>query len=190
MSPGLHKPEAGEHRVDVDERERGYTQRMSKTRTLLFGGTVVGTFDICYAITFWAIRAGVKPMRVFQSVAAGLLGRPAALAGGIQTAILGGFLHYFIATMVVIVYFVASRWIPLLVKQPIIFGLLYGVGVWVVMNYVVIPLSRTSRGANIPVWIVCSIIVHALLIGLPAALFSARVAVDQSNAMTPSFQSL
>ena len=166
-------------------------KRFSPALTLLFGGIVVGTFDICYAITFWSIRAGVKPMRVFQSVAAGLLGRQAAVAGGIKTAILGGFLHYFIATTVVVVYWFASRWIPVLVKQPIIFGLIYGVGVWVVMNYVVIPLSRTSRGANIPVWIICSIIVHAFLIGLPAALFSARAAsAPQSNAMTPSFQSL
>ena len=156
-------------------------KRFSPALTLLFGGLVVGAFDICYAITFWSIRAGVKPMRVFQSVAAGVLGRPAAAAGGIQSAILGGFLHFFIATMVVIVYWLAGRWIPVLVKKPIIFGLLYGVGVWVFMNYVVIPLSRTSRGANIPVWIICSIIVHAFLIGLPAALFSARAGYDGSR---------
>jgi hypothetical protein len=163
---------------------------MNKKLNLLFGGLVVGTFDISYAITFWAIRAGVRPMRIFQSVAAGLLGRQAALAGGVQSAILGGVLHYFIAFMVVLVYWIASRWIPILIQRPVICGIVYGVGVWVVMNYAVIPLSRTTRGANIPVWIICSIIVHALLIGLPAALFARAASTTQSNAMTPSLQSL
>src|SRR5262249_45829879 len=166
-------------------------KRASPGLTLLFGGIVVGMFDISYAILFWSIRSGVKPIRVFQSVAAGLIGRQAALAGGIETAILGGFLHFFIATAVVVVYWLASRWIPMLIQRPVVFGILYGVGVWVVMNYAVIPLSRTSRGSAIPVWIICSIIVHALFIGLPAAFFArAASGQAQSNAMTPSFQSL
>jgi len=37
------------------------------------GGLVAGTIDITYACTFWGIKAGVLPPRIFQSVAAGLL---------------------------------------------------------------------------------------------------------------------
>ena len=46
------------------------------------GGFVAGTIDITYASLFWFIKAGVRPPRIFQSVAAGWLGREAAVAGG------------------------------------------------------------------------------------------------------------
>ena len=153
---------------------------MTPRRAILLGGLVVGMFDIAYAMIFWAIRAGVSPIRVLQSVAAGVLGREAAIRGGIPTAILGGFLHFFIATSIVIVYWLASRAWLALVAHPLIYGSIYGIGVWIVMNYVVIPLSATTRGRFNATWDICSIIVHMFLIGVPAALFSKR-AIEVSN---------
>jgi hypothetical protein len=54
---------------------------MSTFAALVGGGLVVGSLDITYAILFWSFR-DVKPIRVFQSVAAGVLG-PASREGGI-----------------------------------------------------------------------------------------------------------
>src|SRR5690349_20647933 len=107
--------------------------RLVRMRRAFIGGLVVGVIDISDAILFWAIYRGIPPMRIFHSIAAGLLGRERASAGGISTAILGGFLHFFIATVVVLVYYVASGVIPALVKHPVIFGLLYGFAVYLVM---------------------------------------------------------
>ena len=142
---------------------------------VLMGGLVVGTLDICYAIVFWWLRSGVRPSRIFQSVAAGVLG-PAAMRGGLRSALLGAFLHYFIALAIVVVYWIASRFIPLLIQRPIVCGAIYGAMVYVVMNYVVIPLSATRRGPFIASWVVCTVIVHVVLIGIPAALFSRAAA--------------
>jgi uncharacterized membrane protein YagU involved in acid resistance len=137
------------------------------------GALVIGTLDAAYAIIFWGMR-GVAPIRIFQSIAAGLLGRSAAMSGGLRTEALGLALHYFISLGIVVVYWIASRYLPLLTQRPILYGAIYGVLVYLFMNYVVIPLSATSRSRFLLSWVVCSVIVHAFLIGVPAALFARR----------------
>jgi hypothetical protein len=42
------------------------------------------------------------------------------------------------------------------------------------MNYVVVPLSAARGGSKLLLWIVCSIVVHVLFVGIPAALFARR----------------
>jgi len=144
-----------------------------KISRIFLGGLVVGVLDIAYAMLFWWLRARVSPTRILQSVAAGVLGREAARAGGIRTALLGAALHFFIAFVIVLVYASASRAMPLLIRRPLLCGTVYGVLVYVVMNYVVVPLSAAGGGGGtLMLWIVCSILVHAFLIGVPSALFS------------------
>ena len=52
-----------------------------------------------------------------------------------------------------------------------IIGLLYGLAVYAVMNYVVLPLSAAGRGPfSTPVF-VNGVLIHAFGVGLPTALF-------------------
>jgi hypothetical protein len=142
---------------------------------MVAGGLVAGTLDMSYACIFWAIKAGVTPLRIFQSVAAGLLGK-ASFDGGAATAALGLSLHYFIATTMALAYYlVAKRW-ALLTRQPGLFGATYGLLLYLIMNYIVVPLSAAGPGSKDPLWVALSIAVHVLLIGLPCALF-ARLAL-------------
>lgn len=147
------------------------------------GGVVAGAIDITYAWLFWFIKAGVRPSRIFQSVAAGLLGREAAVAGGMATATLGLVCHFFIATTVAFVYYAAARSAPTLWRRPWGCGALYGVAVYGVMNYVVVPLSRAGGGGGRidPLWVSLSILVHAVGIGIPVAL-AARAALRDRQA--------
>lgn len=147
------------------------TKRLSTFAALVGGMLVVGSLDITDATLFWRFR-GVEPIRVLQSVAAGLIGRQAAISGGMKTAILGLALHYFISFCIVLVYWIAAKGLPVLRRHAVILGATYGVLVYVVMNYVVIRLSATKRGPFNLLWVSCSVIVHAFLIGLPAALFA------------------
>lgn len=139
---------------------------------LLLGGIVVGTFDAVFAVSYWRVGYGTPPSRIFQSIAAGVLG-PASFKGGLSSAWLGAALHYFIATTIVIVYYTASLKIRALIERPVRYGMLYGLAAYAVMNYVVIPLSAagTPSRINVP-WVASSIVVHAVFIGLPAAIFS------------------
>ena len=134
---------------------------------------MLGTIDIVYACTYWFIQRDVHPTRVMKAVAAGVLG-PSAYARGDAVAALGLGLHFFIATMVVLTYYAVSRYLKVLVRLPLVFGPLYGVAVFFVMERVVVPLSRAplpkTFNWNYFWW---SLAVHSLLLGTTAAL-SAR----------------
>lgn len=148
--------------------------RVHPVAAIALGTLVVGSVDLAYAILFWTPR-GVAPIRIFQSIAAGVLGQD-SFRGGLSTAILGAGLHYFISLGIVVAYWLAARSFRLLTRHPIIYGAAYGVMVYLFMNLVVVPLSAALRPRFLLSWIVCSVIVHAFLIGVPAALF-ARAAV-------------
>lgn len=112
----------------------------------------------------------VSVVRIYQSVAAGLLGRDVAVAGGLATAALGMFLHFFIATTAAAVYFAAGSRLRPLVERPVVCGLAFGVAVYFFMKEVVVALSA-ARPIRFT-W--TAMIGHALLVGLPIALLAAR----------------
>jgi hypothetical protein len=146
--------------------------------TIFFGGLAIGIFDLLFAFTFYGLILGVPAMRIFQSVAAGVLGRPAAVEGGVRTFLLGILLHFVVAACVAAVYYVISRLLPWVLRNAVISGLIYGVVAYFGMNYLVVPLSAIGhRPGPKPVWIlVTEIIGHALLVGLPVALLARRSA--------------
>ncbi|HEU4631903.1 MAG TPA: hypothetical protein VFS08_19290 [Gemmatimonadaceae bacterium] len=144
------------------------------------GGLIAGTLDIAYACAFWAVRADVPARRIFQSVAAGLLG-PASFDGGTRTAALGLALHYLIALSMSVAYYrLARRWAPLW-RRPVVYGGGYGLLLYGIMNYVVVPLSAAGPSSRDPLWVAVSVGVHVLLIGLPIAL-ATRAAVRAGRA--------
>lgn len=144
-----------------------------KLRPILCGGLIAGTLDITAAcITAW-LRRGIGPVRVLHSVASGLLG-PAAFEGGAKTALLGLALHFLIATVATAVFYFASRRLLFLVERPINFGLLYGVAVYLFMNFVVLPLSRVTRGPITLSGTIIGLLIIMFCVGLPIALIVRR----------------
>src|SRR5580765_1102740 len=109
-------------------------------RAVLYGTLVVGTLDALDAIVFFGLRSGTTPVRIFQSIASGWLGR-AAYTGGLPAAALGVATHFVVAFGIVATYFVCSRRVRLLTHHPIPCGIVYGLLVYLVMNRVIIPLS-------------------------------------------------
>ncbi|HET8678465.1 MAG TPA: hypothetical protein VFO63_21870 [Blastocatellia bacterium] len=135
---------------------------------ILLGGAAAGVLDILAA---FALRGayGTPPTRLLQGIASGLLG-PSAFEGGAATAALGLALHFLIAFVAAAVYYAASRWWTVLARRPIICGLAYGVLVHVIMNAVVLPLSRVNFRP--PPWhfVAAMVVIHMLFVGLPIAL--------------------
>ena len=140
----------------------------------MLGGLALGTADLTFAISFWRIGYGVAPTRVLQSVARGVLG-PASFDGGAPTALLGGVLHYVIASSMAVTYFLVSRRYEALTRRPVACGLAYGLLLYVIMNFVVLPLSRVGlpRFDN-TLWVAMSIVMHGVF-GLICAV-AARLA--------------
>lgn len=105
------------------------------------GGLIAGTVDIVNAVLIY--RAG--PALVLQSIAKGVLGK-AAFKGGLGAAALGAGLHAFISIVAALIYVTAGLRAPVLLRRPILIGIPFGAGVFVVMNYVVLPLSQAAGG--------------------------------------------
>jgi uncharacterized membrane protein YagU involved in acid resistance len=157
-------------------------QGRSSWRAVVGGGLIAGVLDITYACAFWAVRSAMRPQRILQSVAAGLLGQ-AAFTGGAVTAALGLAAHLAIAITIAAVYYIAARAWSSLWRHPWFYGALYGLCVYVVMNYVVVPLSAAASRSMAPtdwVWVLPTIVVHAVFIGIPCAL-AVRVAMRRAS---------
>lgn len=144
-------------------------------RPLTLATLLAGSLDLGFACTFWWFKADIPPMRVGHSVASGLLGKEAARAGGWATALLGYTLHYAIIFVMVATYWFVARRVLALVRQWLPYGTLYGIWLWVAMNYIVVPLSA-SHGtwpSEFSLWVGLSIVVHAA-VGILCAWFARR----------------
>ena len=80
---------------------------MSTSRALLYGTLAVGILDLLDAVVFSDCAACTDPHLSVDRL--GLLGR-AASSGGIASAAFGVALDFFIAFLIVAVFFLASRW--------------------------------------------------------------------------------
>lgn len=141
---------------------------------VLLGGVLVALGDFVFATTLWFSWDGAGLQRVFQTIAVGVLGQ-ASYDGGTQAAVLGAVLHVFMATMFVVIYTLVARRNPALLRRPVVLGALYGVVLYVVMNFVVMPLSRVGRSPSFEHadWITYSVLAH-MLFGVVCVLFARR----------------
>jgi hypothetical protein len=139
---------------------------------ILWGGSLAGALDITAAFVTAGLR-GIRPVRILQFIASGLLGPP-AFQGGAGSAALGAVLHFFIAFSAATVFCLASRKLPWLTQRALVSGMLYGVAVYVIMYWVVTPLSAVRRGPFTWEAAIIAVITHIVCVGLPIALTAQR----------------
>jgi hypothetical protein len=154
--------------------------------TIPLGGLLIGLFDLIFAFTFYGLILGVPLLRIFQTVAGGVLGRPRSYAGGVRTFLLGILLHFVVATCIATVYYLATLALPALLHHPVVSGLIYGMVVYFGMKYIVTPLSAVAARGTLPRLpiLLTELIGHALLVGLPVALVAHRSARANQNGVT------
>ncbi len=144
---------------------------MPALKTVMLAWLVAGSLDIISAILLnGAITGSIRPLRLLQGVASGAFGKE-ALTGGIPMALAGLLFHYFFALVWVLVFFFGYPFIPFLQKHKIISGLLYGIFVWIIMNRVVVPLSRITPGPFRWDRALMNMAILMVMIGLPISLF-------------------
>jgi hypothetical protein len=95
------------------------------------------------------------------------IARPRIVSGGWSTVLLGGVLHLFNATVIVTVYALAGQWIPLLTRRPVLSAVVYGCLVFIVMNFIVVPLSAARVMRITLVNLVNGFLGHIISVGLP-----------------------
>ena len=135
---------------------------------VLWAGLACGVLDITAALVVYGYL-GLKPMRLLEGIASGLLG-PKAFDGGLSTALLGLLCHFVIAYGAATVFFVASRAIPFLIQNAVVSGALYGVVVYFFMNRIVLPLSAAAKRPFSLKLMTIGVIIHIFCVGLPISL--------------------
>src|SRR5277367_4073974 len=111
--------------------------RYSLFAAILLGGFVAGMIDIGSA----CLINGLGPVVILHAIASGALGK-ASYAGGLGTVGLGLLLQWAMSLVIAAIFVFAARLLPLLSRLWLAAGLAYGVAIFVVMSFVVVPLSN------------------------------------------------
>ena len=143
-------------------------------RSILLGGMFIFISQLIHS---WIVPSLIQKtpfIVVWQYIASGALGM-AAFEGGIATALLGVFFHLIISFVIAGVFILSADRIPLLRRYAIAGSLLYGFGVFIVMNMIVTPLSATPPlpAPTMP-WLIEAIIEQVLVVGLPLGILIRR----------------
>ena len=139
---------------------------LEKNMIFFFAALLAGTLDAIAAILLGLSRGNKHPGRIFQFIASGVFG-PSAMSGGNAMLGVGVLFHYLIAFSWVGVFFWSYPRIALLRSYPPLIAALFGLFIWLIMNLVVIPLSRTQPRPTSVSFMVINMVILMIAIGLP-----------------------
>jgi len=140
-------------------------------KPIAVGTLVAGTLDILFAMILTLIFGREIP-NMLRYVASGPF--PAAMEMGTNGAILGLLVHFTLMGIMAAAFVIATRRIPALVEKPILWGALYGLATYVVLNWIVVPLRFGTPLPPKPLSIATQLFAHVVLVGIPIALIAAR----------------
>ncbi len=143
---------------------------VSLARPILLATLVAGTLDILAAVIL-SLISGRGPMAMLRFVASGPF--PAAAEWASTGAALGLAVHFAIMAVMVAIYVAAAERIGALRERPLLWGTLYGLATYVVMNLVVVPLRFDGAFPPSPRGIITQLFCHVVLVGIPTALIAA-----------------
>src|SRR5262249_10926957 len=144
-------------------------------RSIALGGIFIFIFQL--VIQSWLVASVLQQnpfIVVLQYIASGSIG-VSAFEGGTGTAMLGVFFHLIVSFAVAAIFILSADRIPPLPPYVTPAALLYGVGIWIVMHLIVIPLSVAPAvpSPTVP-YLIEEIIEHSLFVGLPLGILVRR----------------
>ena len=155
---------------------------MSPIKWVLAGGLVAGALDITDAFIVFSLK-GIKFLSITQAITAGLIG-PSAFKGGIPTFLEGLALHFAMAVVMAPFFWFVVKAVPFLAKNVVLASLVYGLGLFFVMNYLVVPNSQFQHGKfpefppTLDLLTINALFCHIILVGLTIGLFTHKALKD------------
>jgi hypothetical protein len=140
---------------------------------ILLLGLIVGSLDISSAIVDYYIATGKGPAGIFKYISSAILDKE-AFSGGTGTLLLGLFLHYLIAFLFTIFFVLLYVKTNLFRRNKFLVGVLYGVFIWAVMNFIIVPISHTPKGPFVLWKSIKAMLILIFMIGLPLAFLTGR----------------
>ena len=143
----------------------------SLARPILTATLIAGTLDILAAVTMTLLN-GRDPMAMLRSVASGPF--PGASGWGTGGSVLGLAVHFALMAIMATIFVLAASRIRALWHNPLLWGFLYGVGTYVVMNLIVVPWRFNRPLPSTLETIGPQLAFHIFLVGIPIALVAAK----------------
>src|SRR5882757_2103474 len=109
-------------------------------KTSIYAGLIAGTIDIGAACTINMVGPGP----ILRFIASGLLGAPLPHETWVYGLGLG--LQWMMSIIIAAIFVIAANKIPALLRRWVAAGIAYGIVVYFVMTFVVVPLSRAKSG--------------------------------------------
>jgi hypothetical protein len=153
--------------------------------TMLGAGLLVGTLDISAATISYVSATGDSPANLLRYVASGAFGA-AAFDGSLSMAIWGLVFHYCIAHAFTVLFFFAYPSLRSFSPNKIVTGLGYGIFVWLVMNLLVLPMTKVTMPPFTPWRVIKGMLILMLMIGLPLSLVVHRYYTRKQALPTPN----
>lgn len=142
-------------------------KKVSFLVSALVAGLIVGVFDAIAASVYSYVLFGSSPDKVFRYVATGVFGKE-AFTGGLVTAVWGLFFHFIAAIGWTVLFYLLCPKINFFSSSKFIAGVGYGIFVWLMMSFVVIPISNVPAAAfHFSLRTVIMIMIHMFIIGVP-----------------------
>ena len=138
---------------------------------ILLGGLAAGALDLLSAFATLTSKT-VTEIGILHYVASGLIG-PSAFTGGTATAVLGVAVHFGLTLIMAAVFVVIAALVPVLLRRPWLWGLVYGLVTYLVMTRVAAPLSAADWKIPQGWAVVAGLLAHCFYVGVPIA-FIAR----------------
>ena len=128
---------------------------------------IAGSLDCAAALLLFVWLTKQKPSLLLRAIASAALG-PRAFSAGFGMVILGLCFHYLIALCWTVLYF--TDFLRLCPCSAVISNaVVYGLFVWVIMNLVVLPLSKAVPRPFSALIALVNIFILIFAIGLPCA---------------------
>jgi hypothetical protein len=143
---------------------------------------IAGILDAADGVVAHYFAAGLNPIQVLQFISSGFYGA-ASFQKGISGALVGLLAYFFIAFAVPAIYVGATRFLPVLSREAVMWGMIYGAAVFIVTNFLVLPHTAVVKSPLFLPLLLNGVLGHALFVGLPIAL-AARRTTNQSNFRT------
>jgi uncharacterized membrane protein YagU involved in acid resistance len=165
--------------LDGDDRPEGRgartALRSAVAKSAICGGLVAGSVDIGAA----ALINLASPLRILLAISSGLLGK-AAFGGGDSIMLLGLVLQWGMSVLIAAIYSLAAGQFPELARRWVLGGALYGLIVFIVMNFLVVPLSAAPFRLPIRAAAVGTNLVAMLVFGWIVAFIAHRFLTGDS----------
>jgi uncharacterized membrane protein YagU involved in acid resistance len=156
------------------------TQSRRYVRPVLLGGLIAGSIDIGAA----CLINNRPPLAILQAIASGVLGK-SAFRSGLPAAVLGLVLQWAMSILIAVIFAAVARRLAILGRRWFAGGLAYGVAVYFVMNFVVVPLSAAPFTISFKLPKSLEDLLAMLLFGLIIAYFGREAATGDVHVPQP-----